>query len=61
MSKVIKCSKGLIENNKDIFKDVIGTQIYLAVASSHIRSQYFHDAICRVIEAARKKTPDTVE
>lgn len=60
-SKKIKCSHRLVNDHQEVFKDHIGTQIYLAVASSHIRSQYFHEAILSVIESVRKEFPASVD
>ena len=36
-------------------------QAYLHIATTHIRSQYFNEAILEVVKAIRKEMPDTVE
>ena len=54
MKKSVRVSKSLVERLPEVFKDHIGSQIYLSVASSHIRSQFFNAAILRVINRVRE-------
>lgn len=60
----IKINKSLLDDAEiaEIFQHPIGVQIYLAVGSSHIRSQYFNGSILRVVKylAKRKTLPKTV-
>lgn len=62
--KTIKISRSLLDEKEvaEIFKSEIGQQVYLAVGSSHIRSQFFNRAILNVVRylTGRKTLPKTV-
>lgn len=61
--KRVKVSESFLDDPiiKEIFQTPSGVQIYLAVGSSHIRSQFFNDDILKVVKQVNTEKPKTAE
>jgi hypothetical protein len=65
MPKTIQVSKAFLRDKTiaKIFRSEVGQQLYLQIGTSHLRSQYFNEALLSVTRHIEKMKyrPDTVE
>lgn len=64
MNRKVKFSKSILEKDRFarwIFARHVGVQMYLAIGSCHLRSQYFSACLWRVVKAFERKPPASVQ